>query len=577
MSADRFESSTHEPEFKLDGDTQVAAAVLGPLANATSLSFVDSWSVTGALISIWGLGALTIYIRNVRILRSVGRWVRMAEAAPSSWRARFHSLGRELQIRKMPKLVQANGVFSPFLWQPWFGQTRVVVPQKLMASLSESSREAVLRHELVHLRRHDARRRLMENVASAIWWWMPICWLVKRRLHQFEELCTDAEVLQSAPSLGRAYATALLEAEEFLAFGACKQHTAVCSFTSCNLLKMRIEKMVKSNSKSLEFRYRPWLAAVICATLLPAGVMTAGYAGAVPENSQPSTESTSTPAQSGADQNTPLQPQNFGDANFLAPTTQEADETTKQESGRSRANRQKRRQQQEDTLKVIQERLAKQEALIADLRAENEALRKRLDAQRKMMGDRSPSRRLSARRVEEGAGDGDYGEYGETREEKIDGRITLDRRTTTDYRRSAYSFRYDSQDINRHRNYVDIVYSANGLMRVNNHGGLKNLICDLGKNAPLDNDLKKVARRSWTEKMIEPKQGHTYGLQIQEMGEKMTVAFRITQLEDNKLQFVFVNLSNKEWSVPNYNRGMAGASGMSRGRPNSRYRGDYDR
>src|SRR5262249_16512260 len=74
----------------------------------------------------------------------------------------------------------------------------------------------LLVHELAHLRRRDHWVRLLEMLATGLFWWHPVVWWARRELREAEEQCCDAWVVWALPGAGRTYATALLECLAFL-------------------------------------------------------------------------------------------------------------------------------------------------------------------------------------------------------------------------------------------------------------------------------------------------------------------------------------------------------------------------
>ncbi len=180
---------------------------------STSL-FCDS--SPGVVVSLWLGGSGFVFWRQWRSLRLLERLVRFAAAAPSNISDRSAAIAGELGIHNCPTVVTASGAFSPFLWHPFVGDARVVIPGELLGQFSEETIDAVLRHELVHLRRRDACRRRIEVMVLALWWWLPTTWIARSRLREWEELCIDGAVVRANPNGVKAYARALLDTEEFL-------------------------------------------------------------------------------------------------------------------------------------------------------------------------------------------------------------------------------------------------------------------------------------------------------------------------------------------------------------------------
>jgi hypothetical protein len=108
-----------------------------------------------------------------------------------------------------PPLVEVlPGLGSPLVWA--IGPARLFWPAGLEEGLSADGLRAVLVHELAHLRRRDHWVGWLVLAAGCLWWWHPLLWLVRRRLHREAELACDAWVVATMPTARRAYAEALL-------------------------------------------------------------------------------------------------------------------------------------------------------------------------------------------------------------------------------------------------------------------------------------------------------------------------------------------------------------------------------
>ena len=150
-------------------------------------------------------------------------------------------------------------------------------------------------------------------------------------------------------------------------------------------------------------------------------------------------------------------------------------------------------------------------------------------------------------------------------------KIKLDRRTNTEYDKSAYSFRYKSQSKAEHKNYVDIVFSANGNIRVNNHGGMACKIVDLGGDVGKGFDIRKVKKGDWQQMQIKPVTGHYYAYHVQVQRNQMTVVFRVDQLSETQMGITaWYQKGKNRWPISLANRGTAGASGMNISRSSAR-------
>jgi hypothetical protein len=82
--------------------------------------------------------------------------------------------------------------------------------------VGNSGLETLLLHELAHIRRRDHLLRLLEFAALGLFWWNPVAWFARREMREVEEQCCDAWVVRTLPGTGRTYATALVDALDFL-------------------------------------------------------------------------------------------------------------------------------------------------------------------------------------------------------------------------------------------------------------------------------------------------------------------------------------------------------------------------
>jgi beta-lactamase regulating signal transducer with metallopeptidase domain len=141
----------------------------------------------------------------------------LAAAQPASIEIqnRAGELGRRLGLARAPGVWLVPSTVAPMVWAAGVG-ARVILPAKLWNQLDAPQQDALLLHELAHVRRRDHWVRLLEAAATALYWWHPAVWWARHGLHETEEECCDAWVVASLPRAARSYATALLSTVDFL-------------------------------------------------------------------------------------------------------------------------------------------------------------------------------------------------------------------------------------------------------------------------------------------------------------------------------------------------------------------------
>jgi TonB family protein len=168
-------------------------------------------AVLRAIVLLWLAGVAVLQ------LRLIGGWWRVRglhraslAAIPSAWQTRAELLATRLGLRQLVRVVEAGAVDIPSLigwWRPV-----ILLPVGALAGLSPAQADAILVHELVHIRRHDYLVNGLQHVAETLLFYHPAVWWVSRRMRIEREHCCDAVVVQICGD-PIDYAVALVELE----------------------------------------------------------------------------------------------------------------------------------------------------------------------------------------------------------------------------------------------------------------------------------------------------------------------------------------------------------------------------
>src|SRR5262249_45422746 len=105
----------------------------------------------------------------------------------------------------------------------------------------------ILAHETAHLRRHDHWVRGIELIISILYWWNPLVRLIRRELHQAEDLACDAWVRWTFPNCTKRYAEVVLQTAESVSASEVGAQLLPASPLLRSLsLKARIEMILES-------------------------------------------------------------------------------------------------------------------------------------------------------------------------------------------------------------------------------------------------------------------------------------------------------------------------------------------
>jgi WD40 repeat protein len=148
-------------------------------------------------------------------------------------------------LARRPEIWLLPGPLPPLVWAA-LGRVRIFLPAKLLDRLDESERRSLLAHELAHVRRRDHWVRWLELIVSAVYWWYPLVWLARRRLHVHEEECCDAWVVGEVPP--RVYAGAILNTLDFLAEDRAPLPVMASGLAGVELIKRRLNLIMEGSA-----------------------------------------------------------------------------------------------------------------------------------------------------------------------------------------------------------------------------------------------------------------------------------------------------------------------------------------
>ncbi len=259
------------PESAATPSAPPATADLAPASSIFSQIQWTLWLAPG-IVGLWAtISILWLLISGLRIVH-FHRTLRFSLPAPPELQREADRLARCMGIKGSARVWLVPGAVCPMLWG--IGKARVLVPRELWGRLDRRQRHTLLVHELAHLRRRDHWVRYVELLATALYWWNPICWWARHELREAEEQCCDAWVMDMMPGAFREYAHALLEAVDFIsADGGAPRRDAVPTLASgmgqFGHLKRRLT-MLKQGQVARALGWGGWSAAVgVGALLLP--------------------------------------------------------------------------------------------------------------------------------------------------------------------------------------------------------------------------------------------------------------------------------------------------------------------
>jgi uncharacterized protein (TIGR03435 family) len=261
----------------------------GPAQNA-GLRHRLTQALPAVLVGVWACGFAVVlflwYARWRRISAALQGAVALHEGHEVEALRRMERLGgmqRPIDLWLSPAALEPGifGIFKPVL----------VWPQGISERLDDAHLEAILAHEVWHVRHRDNLAAALHMVVEALFWFHPLVWWLGGRLVEERERACDEEVLRLG-NRRRVYAESILKTCEF-----CMESPLACvsGVTGGDLTKRIVRIMTQRLADKLGLGRKLLLAAI--GIVAVAGPVAFGLLNAPPIRAQsPQTTGAASPS-----------------------------------------------------------------------------------------------------------------------------------------------------------------------------------------------------------------------------------------------------------------------------------------
>lgn len=219
------------------------------------------WMLGVGALSVWHVGGWIALCR----LRSIG-----TSPVPGHVTALVAQLQQRLQISRPVRVLQSAVIQIPAV----LGHLRPVIllPVSTLTGLSSEQIEAILAHELAHIRRADYLVSLLQTVAETLLFHHPAVWWISRRIRAEREFCCD-DLALTLTTNRKTYAHALAS----LAGVSTSTPRPAIAADGGSLLS-RVTRILGPSPETSRRRSH-WLTSALIATLCIAGTLSIYAAG----------------------------------------------------------------------------------------------------------------------------------------------------------------------------------------------------------------------------------------------------------------------------------------------------------
>jgi bla regulator protein BlaR1 len=166
-------------------------------------------------------------------------------AVPNNWNALMSKMAKRLGIKQKIELLESGLAKVPMV----IGHLKpvILIPIGLLTALGAAELEAILMHELAHIRRRDYLVNLLQSLVEIIFFFNPAVLWVSQLIKTERENCCDDMALAHNTSK-HSYIQALVSCEEYQQG---KPAYAVAFSGQKNTLISRVKRMVNNRNHSL--------------------------------------------------------------------------------------------------------------------------------------------------------------------------------------------------------------------------------------------------------------------------------------------------------------------------------------
>lgn len=221
------------------------------------------------IIFCWSLGFILICGKSIWLWHGDRRLaLRETEFLPAHWEAQFSSLISKMGVRKSVQFRLSRRINVPSV--VGYFKPVVLLPASLLLGMSPHQIEAIILHELAHIRRHDILLANLQSVMKALYFFNPFVFWISAKLDQERENACD-DIAVSICSNPLMYAQTLHHFAEM--------HAHFLSSTTAltgrkNMLQRRIQRLFTTKNRETNYAKK----IISAALLLSFGITTAAYA-----------------------------------------------------------------------------------------------------------------------------------------------------------------------------------------------------------------------------------------------------------------------------------------------------------
>jgi len=272
--------------MQISNDSRQAESSTIATPSPWSEQSIEFWLPTA--VQIWFIGVAALSLRMLGSWIVVQRLRRRATVPVQNVTTSLNALASRLRIARPVRVLESQLVRVPTA----IGWLRplVLLPTSVLTGLTTEQLEAVLAHELAHIRRHDYVVNIFQTIVETLLFYHPAVWFVSHRIRVEREHCCD-DIAVAVCGNRLVYATALADLETLRS----ERVALAMMATGGGSLLHRVRRLLEPTSQH-ERRGTAWIAVwTLIALLAVTTTQQSAGSGIVEELPQPEAVTQRTP------------------------------------------------------------------------------------------------------------------------------------------------------------------------------------------------------------------------------------------------------------------------------------------
>lgn len=219
------------------------------------------------IVPFWIAGLLLMGIKLAFDWTRLQWWRRGALSSDEAWlNERFSILLKRFGMSDRVRLLVSKSISGPMALG-WI-RPAVLLPVGLLTGLPREHIEAILAHELAHVRRHDYLVNLIQSAIEVALFYHPAVWWVGREIRQIREECCDEEA-------AAIYGDRMVYARALTGLAELRMAGSLAPAAVGGLLLSRITRLFGQSKADpvLSSRNAAWALTLACAVVTAAGIL----------------------------------------------------------------------------------------------------------------------------------------------------------------------------------------------------------------------------------------------------------------------------------------------------------------